>query len=210
MSDAGLKQANNRILRKLLIASVAMFGFGFALIPLYDVMCDALGLNGRFLSIEQGTYDVSKAQNITTTVDESRNVTVEFLANTDRNSPWEFRAVINKMILHPGEIKEVSFYAKNLSSENIIATAVPSLSPGRAVKYFTKMECFCFTQQVFMPGEEKIMPLRFFVDPSLPRDLSTITIAYTFFESKQQTNSERSELASAQTVLTGTTAKNMQ
>ncbi|MDH5183501.1 MAG: cytochrome c oxidase assembly protein [Gammaproteobacteria bacterium] len=212
MSDAELKQVNTRLMRKLLIAAVAMFGFGFALVPLYNVMCDVLGLNGRFLAIEQGTYDASKARSIITTVDETRTVTVEFLANTDRNAPWEFRSMIRSMRLHPGEIKEVNYFAKNLSARDIVAHAVPSLTPGRAVKYFTKMECFCFTKQAFKAGEEKLMPLRFFVDPNLPKDVKTITLAYTFFESKQQTkkNSERSELASAQTVLTGITANSLQ
>lgn len=212
MSDADIKQANTRVLRKLLIAAVAMFGFGFALVPLYNAMCDVLGLNGRFLAIEQGTYDPSKAQSTINNVDETRTITVEFLASTARNSPWEFRSLTSTMRLHPGEIKEVSFIAKNLLPTALVAQAVPSLSPGKAVKYFTKMECFCFQQQTFKAGEEKLMPLRFFVDPNLPRDVNTITIAYTFFESKKQTkiDSERSELASAQTVLTGITANDLQ
>ena len=212
MSDADIKQANKRVLRKLLIAAVAMFGFGFALVPLYDAVCDVLGINGRFLAIEQGTYDPTQARNTINNVDETRTITVEFLASTARNSPWEFRSLTSTMQLHPGEIKEVNFVAKNLLPTALVAHAVPSLSPGKAVKYFTKMECFCFQQQTFKAGEEKMMPLRFFVDPNLPRDINTITIAYTFFESKKQAKniSGRTELASAQTVLTGTTANDLQ
>ncbi|MDH5360058.1 MAG: cytochrome c oxidase assembly protein [Gammaproteobacteria bacterium] len=212
MSNADIKQANSRVMRKLLIAAVAMFGFGFALVPLYNAMCDVLGLNGRFIAIEQGTYDGSKAQSMISSVDETRTITVEFLASTAHNSPWEFRSMTSSMRLHPGEIKEVNFFAKNLLPTALVAHAVPSLSPGKAVKYFTKMECFCFQQQTFKAGEEKMMPLRFFVDPHLPRDVNTITIAYTFFESKKQAGNilGRTELASAQTVLTGTTANDLQ
>ncbi|MBD3670311.1 MAG: cytochrome c oxidase assembly protein [Gammaproteobacteria bacterium] len=201
MAEQELNQANSRLVRRLLIATVAMFGFGFALVPLYNLMCDTLGLNGRFLDIEQGKYEVSSGP--MAQVDNTRVITVEFLANVGRDTSSEFRPMVHKIQLHPGEIKEVSYFAKNLSTEGMIAQAVPSLAPGKAVKYFTKMECFCFNKQPFDAGEEKVMPLRFFVDPDLPKDVSTISIAYTFFDitKNEQVNTGRSELASAQPVL---------
>ncbi|MBD3609746.1 MAG: cytochrome c oxidase assembly protein [Gammaproteobacteria bacterium] len=208
MDKESQQHANKKLTRKLLFAAVFMFGFGFALVPLYNVMCDVLGLNGRFVDIQQGDYQPGTASSITR-VDDSRLITVEFLANVDRNAPWEFRSMTKKMKVHPGEIKEVNYFAKNLGQQDIVAQAVPSLVPGRAVKYFTKMECFCFKQQLFKKGEGKMMPLRFFVDPDLPKDVNTISIAYTFFDTTKNAkkSSGRSELASAQTVHSGTAAK---
>lgn len=202
MGKQELKQSNSRLIRKLLLATVAMFGFGFALVPLYNLMCDTLGLNGRFLDIEKGSYQAKTAPGLTG-IDKSRMVTVEFLTNIGRDTSSEFRPMVYKVKVYPGEINKVDFYAKNLNSRSMVAQAIPSLVPGRAVKYFTKMECFCFNQQTFKAGEEKVMPLRFFVDPNLPKDVTTISLGYTFFDvtNKQKANLGRSELASAQAVL---------
>jgi cytochrome c oxidase assembly protein subunit 11 len=201
--------ANKRLLKRLLLATLLMFGFGFALVPLYNAMCDALGINGRFREIEQGTYDPAKALSQPMEVDKSRTITVELLASIQRNGPWEFRAMVHKVKVHPGEIKQVDFYAKNLSSNAIVAQAIPSIVPGTAVKYFHKIECFCFHQQTFNAEEDKVMPLRFVVDPKLPRDITTISLGYTFFDTGKQAKieTERSGLASAHTVLSGITAK---
>jgi cytochrome c oxidase assembly protein subunit 11 len=210
MGERNVVHANNRMLKRLLLATVFMFGFGFALVPLYNAMCDALGINGRFREIEQGTYDPAKAlSSEVMEVDKSRTITVELLASIQRNGPWEFRAMVHKVKVHPGEIKEVDFYAKNLSSRAIVAQAIPSIVPGTAVKYFHKIECFCFHQQTFNAEEDKVMPLRFVVDPKLPRDISTISLGYTFFDTGKtaKIETERSGLASAQTVLSGITAK---
>lgn len=209
MGERDIARANKRLLQRLLLATVFMFGFGFALVPLYNAMCDALGINGRFREIEQGTYDPAKALSKVMEVDKTRTITVELLASIERNGPWDFYPMVHKVQLHPGEIKEVDFFAKNLSSHAIVAQAIPSIVPGTAVKYFTKIECFCFHQQTFNAGEEKVMPLRFVVDPELPRDVNTISLAYTFFDTGKtvKIETERSGLASAHTVLSGTTAK---
>jgi len=103
---------------------------------------------------------------------------------------WEFRAMESKIKVHPGEVKTIKFYAKNLTKDTVVAQAVPSLVPGRAVKYFTKMECFCFSQQTFKPGEEREMPLRFVVDPDLPKKIHTISLGYTFFNLNQNKESK--------------------
>lgn len=209
MDDKNLSHKNTRLLRRLLLATVLMFGFGFALVPLYNAMCDALGINGRFRDIEQGKYQPASVLNTVMEVDKSRTVTVELMASIQRNGPWEFRAMEHKLKVHPGEIHEVNFYARNLSPRDIVAQAIPSIVPGTAVKYFHKIECFCFNQQTFKPEEAKVMPLRFVVDPKLPRDITTVSLGYTFFDISKTAmiDTERSGSASAHTVLSGITAK---
>lgn len=173
-------ESNKRIVRKSLVVVVAMFGFGFALAPLYEAFCTAFGINGRFIDIEKGTYDATKAtQQIQ--VDKDRKVLVQFTASRNQDLQWEFRPMETSVTVHPGEIREVKYYAKNLTGKTVVAQAVPSVSPGQAMKYFNKIECFCFTQQTFKPGEAKEMPLRFVVDGGLPKKISTLTLAYTFF-----------------------------
>lgn len=187
MRDSNVQQSNKVISRKLAIAAIGMFGFGFALVPLYNVFCDALGINGRFLAIESGDYQqniIVKPSDIE--VDTSREITIEFLATLNQNMNWEFRAMTPKMKVHPGETYKVNYYAKNLSQDSVVAQAVPSMVPGLAVKYFSKMECFCFNNQTFAPGEEKVMPLVFYVDPHLPSDVHTLSISYTFFNTQQR------------------------
>ncbi|MFV1984165.1 MAG: cytochrome c oxidase assembly protein [Thiohalomonadales bacterium] len=165
---------------------IAMFGFGFAMIPLYNVICDAFGLNGKFTEIESGDYDVAaankKVAEIVKHLDTSRNIKIEFLATVNKNLPWDFYPLKKQVILHPGEIGEIKFYAKNRSNRDITGQAVPSLVPGLAVKYFTKMECFCFTQQTLKAGEEVEMLLKFVVNSKLPKRYTTLSLAYTFFD----------------------------
>ncbi|HEB59639.1 MAG TPA: cytochrome c oxidase assembly protein [Gammaproteobacteria bacterium] len=181
---------NRRTAGKLLLVVVAMFGFGFLLVPLYNVMCDALGINGRFTDIEAGQVDISEQERrgrlASSRVDESREITVQFLTALNQNLNWEFRAMENAVTVHPGQIMEVRFYAKNLTGREVVGQAVPSIVPGRAFKYFTKMECFCFSKQVLKPGEEVEMPLRFVVNPDLPKDIRTISLAYTFFDTENR------------------------
>ena len=177
-----VQQANQRLVKRMVMVGVVMFGFSFALVPLYNVFCDAFGLNGRFVDIEKGQYTVSKQAVASQKVDKSRLVTVQFVANRNQNLPWEFRPVQAMIKVHPGEVKNVSYFAKNLTDKTVVAQAVPSLSPGQAVKYFSKIECFCFKQQTFKSGESREMPLQFVVDSNLPKDINTITIAYTFFD----------------------------
>ena len=168
------KPNNSRILKKLVLVVFAMFGFGFALVPLYDVFCDITGLNGKTNDVA-----VTYADN---GIDSSRTVKVQFITRTAQGIPWKFEPVINEISVHPGEMKFVNFYAKNNAQREIIGQAVPSVSPGLAAGYFQKIECFCFTQQPLMPGEEVEMGLQFYVDLELPSEITTLTLSYTLYD----------------------------
>ena len=153
---------------RLLILAVGMFGFGvFALPPLYDVFCEVTGLGGKTNS--------TAATDIVALADESREVDLEFVTTVNQYAPWEFRATIDGMTVHPGGLYEATFIAKNLSDRHKIAQAVPSVSPPQAAGHFKKLECFCFTTQEFGPNEEKEMPVRFIVDSELPGYIDTVT-----------------------------------
>jgi cytochrome c oxidase assembly protein subunit 11 len=169
--------ANRRIVRRLLIAAVAMFGFGFALVPLYDVFCDITGINGKTGRIEA---EAALSQR----VDRDRTVMVEFLSSVHGDLAWDFKPVIRRVRVHPGEVTEVNYMARNRTGEPVTGQAVPSLAPGLAAKYFNKTECFCFTRQTLGPNEEKLMPLRFVVDPELPEEVGTVSLSYTFFHAE--------------------------
>ena len=177
MAENDRKQANQRVVKRLGIAAVLMFGFGFALVPLYDVFCDITGINGKTGRIEQ-------EEALSQVVDEDRLVTVEFLATVHSDLPWEFRPMVRKIKVHPGEITEVNYYARNKTDKLVAGQAVPSLAPGLAAKYFNKTECFCFTRQTLGPGEGKEMPLRFVVDPALPENVRTVSLSYTFYQTE--------------------------
>jgi cytochrome c oxidase assembly protein subunit 11 len=171
------KQANQRVVKRLGIAAVLMFGFGFAMVPLYDVFCDITGINGK-------TGRIAQEEALSQRVDEDRLVTVEFLATVHSELPWEFRPMVRKIKVHPGEITEVNYYARNKTDNLVAGQAVPSLAPGLAAKYFNKTECFCFTRQALGPGEGKQMPLRFVVDPELPDNVRTVSLSYTFYQAE--------------------------
>lgn len=189
-----LNKTNKKTTRRLLLIVLAMFGFGFALSPMYSALCKAFGINGRFVDIQDGSYDSSGRVANITRVDKSRSVTVQFTASRNQNLHWKFRPMENIVKVNPGEIRVVKFYAKNLTDKTVIAQAVPSIVPSKAVKYFNKIECFCFTQQTFKPGEGREMPLRFVVDPDLPKSISTVTLAYTFFDTQQhQSTNDKSD-----------------
>ncbi|ASF44587.1 cytochrome c oxidase assembly protein [Methylovulum psychrotolerans] len=173
MSD-DVQLKNAKLVRTLLWVVVAMFGFGFALVPLYDVLCEVTGLNGKV----SGTAVAEIAYQ----VDKDREVTVEFMTSLNESAPMLFRAETNKIKVHPGEYYTVNFYAENLTDKVMVAQAIPSISPGLAAEYFKKTECFCFTEQTFKPHEGRVMPVRFAVNPELPKQYKTITLAYTFFD----------------------------
>ena len=179
------QQANARTVKKSLLVVIGMFGFGFALVPLYSIICDVFGLNGRFIDLQK-TEQAEYIANVERRKDISRKVKIEFLTTTGRELDWEFRAMQNTIEVHPGEVNEVMFYAKNLTNRKVVAQAVPSVSPGNAAKYFSKMECFCFTNQTFEPGEAREMPLRFYVDPNLPKRVTTLSLGYTFFDTNRE------------------------
>jgi len=179
MEAAERKAANTRVVRRLGIAVVAMFGFGFAMVPLYDVFCDITGINGKTGRIET---EAALSQE----VDESRLVTVEFLATVNSELPWEFKPMIRRIKVHPGEVTEVNYFARNKTDRLVAGQAIPSLAPGLAAKYFNKTECFCFTRQTLLPNESKEMPLRFVVDPQLPEEIRTVSLSYTFFPAENE------------------------
>ena len=170
MPDGG----NNRTLvGQLLLLTVAMFGFGFLLVPLYDVFCEITGFGGR-TNTEAAT--VAEAPDLT------REIRVEFITTVNSYAQFEFAAETDSMVVNPGKMYFANFTAKNLASEHKVAQAVPSVAPATAAEHFTKIECFCFTSQEFLADEERAMPLQFIVDPNLPDYVDTITLQYTFFD----------------------------
>ena len=166
-----LAQENRRLSRRLAIVAVAMFGFGFALVPFYNQICAALGVN----SIEE------KSEPLNSQIDSTRTVTIELDSNT-HDLPWRFRPLVNHVTVHPGELTTVEYEVVNVRGAPVTGQAVPSYGPQHAGEYFKKLECFCFTQQTLAAGETRRMPVTFVVDPRLPRDVSTIAVSYTFFE----------------------------
>lgn len=168
------KQQMNKTVKKLVLIVIAMFGFGFALVPLYDVFCDITGLNGK-TNTEAAIYQADG-------VDRTRTVTVQFISRNAKGIPWQFEPMVNEVKVHPGEMKLVKFYAKNEAATDIVGQAVPSVSPGSAAAYFQKIECFCFNQQPLKSQEEVEMALQFYVDPELPKDVSTLTLSYTLYD----------------------------
>lgn len=153
-----------------------MFIFAFLLVPLYDALCKVTGLNGK-------TAQANEKEILAQLRPEpARTITVEFVVTRNEDFPWSFQAQHTKMQVHPGEVYENSFRATNSTSETMYGQAVPSLAPGLAAKYFKKTECFCFTQQELAGGEVKDMPVRFIVDPEIPKYVSTLTLSYTFFK----------------------------
>ena len=190
--------ANRKTAKRLVLVAIAMFLFGFVVMPpFYSLLCDTFGLNGRFLDIENGQYasieGKSKGRKLAARKDLSRTVTVQFFTSLNQDLQWEFKALTRQIKVHPGEIKTVKFYAHNKTGRRVVAQAVPSVAPGQAVKYFTKMECFCFNQQTFETDEAKEMPLQFVVDPDLPKNINTITLAYTFFDTDKNAAKTSSE-----------------
>lgn len=158
---------------KLLAVVLGMFCFGFLLVPIYDVICDVTGLNGK----TGDQYVVSERP----AVDETRWVTVQFTTSNNADMPWEFSPSEVKMKVRPGEMHGTYFVAKNNTNQRMVAQAVPSVAPFSVAQYFHKTECFCFNQQVLEPGESVEMPLKFFVDADIPERVSKLTLSYTLF-----------------------------
>ena len=164
--------ANQQTLVKLLVVAVLMFGFGYAMVPFYRAICDALGLN-----------NVVKADIVANTqIDAGRFVTIEFDANLRSNLPWTFTPVEKSVRIHPGAFTQVTYEVRNRSDRPVTGQAIPSFGPQLAGRYFKKLDCFCFTQQTLAPGETRMMPVTFVVEPALPQDVNTVTLSYTFFE----------------------------
>jgi cytochrome c oxidase assembly protein subunit 11 len=164
-----------RSVTKLVFIVVGMFGFGWALVPLYDVLCDITGLGGK----TGGAYVYDPAEE---KVDRSRLVKVNFITNTNGGMPWKFWSDKGGMRVHPGTLSEATFYVKNTTDRIMVGQAVPSVVPISAVDYFHKTECFCFDSQVLNPGEEMEMPMRFIVDADLPDNVQSISLSYALFD----------------------------
>ena len=166
--------SSNRMVLRLLAVAVGMFGFGFALVPLYTVFCEITGLNGK-------TGD-QYLQASTQTIDSDRLVTIQFLTSNNSGMPWEFRPKMRTLQVHPGELNETSFFARNPANYAMTAQAVPSVTPFMAASFLHKTECFCFEQQALAAGEAIDMPLRFIIDKDLPAEIETLTLSYTMFD----------------------------
>lgn len=160
----------------LWLAAAAMFGFGFALVPLYDVLCSVLGISQENVTVKADYETVASA------VDEHRTVKVQFLANNDGTMVWEFKPNDFQIKVHPGAVNGTTYFARNPAHRTMIAQAIPSISPPEAAQFFHKTECFCFNQQELNSGESLDMPLQFIVDQALPKDIHTITLSYTLFD----------------------------
>jgi cytochrome c oxidase assembly protein subunit 11 len=176
-----LKADNLRMVGKLLVIVTLMFGFGYALVPVYRAICTALGINILSLS-EQAAPGNSRAGQAgsNTQVDASRTITVEFDANA--RGVWEFKPAKSSVQVHPGEMATVMYEFRNIQNRTMAAQAIPSYAPMQAMPYFNKLECFCFSEYTMKPGESKQWPVVFVIDPKLPKDVTTITLSYTFFE----------------------------
>lgn len=168
---------------KLLMISAAMFGFGYLMVPLYDIICEVTGLNGKTgrITIAESEQRLSE-QNLQL----QRKVTVEFVGIVSAGANWEFRPEVHEMEVVPGLQYDTTYFAKNMSDIDVVGQASPSVSPSAAAKYFNKTECFCFTRQFFEAGSSRDMPVTFVIDPDLPVNVDRVTLSYTFFKSSDQ------------------------
>lgn len=165
--------SNGALTFRLLVLAVAMFGFGFALVPLYEVFCEITGFGGR---TNETAVVVQEAP------DESRTVKVQFMSTINEYAPWTLTPDVRSMEVQPGRLYSVTYTAVNLTSEQKVGVSQPSVAPPGATEHFKKIECFCFESQEFMANEERALPLTFIVDPELPNYVDTITLNYTFYD----------------------------
>ncbi|MEJ8839447.1 cytochrome c oxidase assembly protein [Ramlibacter sp. AN1133] len=169
---------NRRMVGKLVVVAAGMFAFGYALIPIYKHVCEALGIN--ILALGEKQVPGASTAKANTQVDLSRTITVEFDANA--RGPWLFKPAQASIRVHPGELATVMYEFQNVQDRRMAAQAIPSYAPRNAAAHFNKIECFCFQQYTLEPGEKKQWPVAFVIDPKLPKDVTTITLSYTFFE----------------------------
>jgi cytochrome c oxidase assembly protein subunit 11 len=178
-----LRRANINMLWKLLAIAAGSFGFGFALVPLYNVLCSVTGYGDQSKLLQK----VSAIEH----PDLKRTVTVEFLADVASAGGWEFRPVVRTVEVHPGQLFTAEFFAHNLTGRDTVAQAVPNIAPSEVAAYFHKTECFCFTPQHFKLNEAREMPVRFIIDPALPEHIDLITLAYTFYDESSRVTQRR-------------------
>ncbi len=187
-TDPALRSDNLRMVGKLVVIAALMFGFGYALVPMYRAICTALGIN--VLSVAERRVPGNAPAGGNTQVDTSRVITVEFDANA--RGPWEFKPAQRSVDVHPGEMATVMYEFRNVQDRTMSAQAIPSYAPRQAMAHFNKLECFCFNEYTLKPGESRQWPVVFVIDPKLPRDVRTITLSYTFFEVGGKTPAEPS------------------
>ena len=174
-----MKNNATKTAKKLGLVAVAMFGFGYLMVPIYNILCEVTGINGKTGRITQSQVNAKD-------VDVHRFVTVEFDTNVNPNLPWTFKAVEFKQQVRPGEIAEAVFVVENESNKIVVGQAVPSVAPEQASLFFNKTECFCFTNQELAPGEKKDLIVRYVVDSDLPEKITTMTLSYTFFKASEK------------------------
>ena len=174
-----VRSDNLRMVAKLTLVTVMMFGFGYALVPMYKHICEALGINVLSLA-EAGQGGGRRDMPANTQIDTSRTVTIEFDANA--HGPWDFKPAMASVQVHPGEMATVMYEFRNRQARTMVAQAIPSYAPHQAAAHFNKVECFCFNEYTLKAGEAKQWPVVFYVDAKLPKDVTTITLSYTFFE----------------------------
>ena len=178
--DGGSHRAANRSLTlQLIVFAGCAFGFGFALVPLYSLLCSVTGIGNQKLLLNVATAPVRTADAADAT---RRWVTIEFIGRLPSVGNWEFRPVMNEIRVRPGQLYEAKFIARNLTGHNTVAQAVPDISPGMASAWFHKTECFCFSPQSFRKDEERVLPVRFFIDRALPAYVDRVTLSYTFYD----------------------------
>ncbi|MFT5209595.1 MAG: cytochrome c oxidase assembly protein subunit 11 [Flavobacterium sp.] len=180
MSEAKPDLNIKRTTIKLLSVTVGMFAFGFALVPLYDAICEVTGLNGK----TSGKYVSDQEERVV----ENRTVKIQFLTTNNANMPWDFRPETRSIEVQPGKLNATSFFVRNPANNTITAQAIPSVTPFRAAQYLHKTECFCFGQQELASGESLEMPLRFIIDADLPKEINTLTLSYTLYDITEQVN----------------------
>lgn len=173
--QSGRLQLNRVMLGKLVVVAIMMFGFGYALVPVYKQLCEVLGVN-----VLTQRDDMFVERPVNTQVDRSRKVLVELDGNSQ--GPWRFRPTTRSIEVHPGELATVTYEVVNTQSRPVQAQAIPSYAPAQVSAHFRKVECFCFQQQTLQANEARQMPVVFYIDPALPKDVKTITLSYTFFE----------------------------
>ncbi|ARN24026.1 cytochrome c oxidase assembly protein [Piscinibacter gummiphilus] len=166
------------MLGKLTVVVGLMFGFGYALVPMYNAICNALGINN--LARSELLVNGHSGEKVNTQVDPTRTITIEF--DTNARGPWDFKPAVRSLDVHPGELTTVMYEFKNTQDRTMAAQAIPSYAPKQAMAHFNKLECFCFNEYTLKPGETKQWPVVFVVDSKLPKDVRTITLSYTFFE----------------------------
>lgn len=173
-----LARENLRMVGKLVVVAAGMFAFGYALVPIYERVCEALGIN--ILAVGERQVPSGSRAAANSQVDRTRVITIEFDANA--RGPWHFKPAQRSLQVHPGELATVMYEFQNVQDRRMAAQAIPSYAPRNSAAHFNKLECFCFNQYVLEPGEKKEWPVAFIIDPRLPKDVTTITLSYTFFE----------------------------